>query len=171
MTVPAIGQFAQGQGLMYANVSSVRGTVDAASPPFGYHYHPLPIGGAPNGSPTVVTPSVTFSVNAHASAPDQAAAQIFVDFLARPKQAALYGQLTGGLSQYDFLHAQLPAFMSSDFASVVKQSRYVLNPGSIWWNANVLLALQQYGIGLITGQSSVDDVLNAMDAAWKQGPA
>jgi class 3 adenylate cyclase len=25
--------------------------------------------------------------------------------------------------------------------------------------------------GLLTGQRSIDDVLNAMDAAWKQGPA
>ena len=27
------------------------------------------------------------------------------------------------------------------------------------------------GLGLITGQTSIDDVLNAMDAAWKQGPS
>jgi hypothetical protein len=33
-----------------------------------------------------------------------------------------------------------------------------------------LLALQDNQIGLITGQRSIDDVLNAMDAAWKQGP-
>jgi hypothetical protein len=27
-----------------------------------------------------------------------------------------------------------------------------------------------HGIGLITGQLSVDDFLNAIDAAWNQGP-
>ena len=52
-----------------------------------------------------------------------------------------------------------------------KQHRYVIAPYQTWWNANVLLALEQDGIGLITGQRSIDDVLNAMDAAWKQGPA
>ena len=33
------------------------------------------------------------------------------------------------------------------------------------------LSLQQDAIGLLTGQRSIDDVLGATDAAWKQGPA
>ncbi len=40
-----------------------------------------------------------------------------------------------------------------------------------WWNPNVLLALQQDAVGLLTGQSTVDGILTAMDAAWKQGPS
>jgi raffinose/stachyose/melibiose transport system substrate-binding protein len=156
---------------MYAQVSAVKGNVDAAQPPFAYHFHPLPSGASPGRGPTFLTTSFSVSVNSHASARDQGAAQSFVDFLARPKQAALYGQLTGGLSQDELLHSQIPSFMSADFAAVVRNRDYILNPGAAWWNADVLLALQQYGIGPITGQSSVDDVLNAMDAAWKQGPA
>ena len=30
---------------------------------------------------------------------------------------------------------------------------------------------QQDAIGLVTGQETIDDILNAMDAAWKQGPS
>jgi raffinose/stachyose/melibiose transport system substrate-binding protein len=52
----------------------------------------------------------------------------------------------------------------------VEQGKYVISPVQTWWNSNVLLQLGQNQIGLITGQRSVDDVLNAMDAAWKQGP-
>jgi hypothetical protein len=26
-------------------------------------------------------------------------------------------------------------------------------------------------IGLVTGQETIDDILKAMDAAWKQGPS
>ena len=47
---------------------------------------------------------------------------------------------------------------------------YVVSPISNWWNANVLLSLQQDGIGLITGQRSIDDVLGAMDAAGNRVP-
>jgi hypothetical protein len=58
----------------------------------------------------------------------------------------------------------------SALASVFTAHEYVIIPEQSWWNANVSLALQQ-GLGLITGQRSIDDVLNAMDAAWKQGPS
>ena len=54
---------------------------------------------------------------------------------------------------------------------MLKDHAYVVNPVQTWWNPNVLLALQQDEVGLITGQQSIDDVLNAMDAAWKQGPS
>jgi raffinose/stachyose/melibiose transport system substrate-binding protein len=48
---------------------------------------------------------------------------------------------------------------------------YVLNPTLTWWNPNVGLVLAQDAIGLLTGQTTVDQVLQEMDAAWKQGPA
>jgi raffinose/stachyose/melibiose transport system substrate-binding protein len=61
--------------------------------------------------------------------------------------------------------------MGSDVAAMIKDHAYVVNPSQKWWNANVLLALQTDEPGLLTGQESVDDVLNAMDAAWKEGPS
>jgi hypothetical protein len=53
----------------------------------------------------------------------------------------------------------------ANFAPVFKQHRYVVAPYQRWWNAKVLLALDRDTIGLITRQSSIDDVLNPMDAA------
>ncbi len=64
---------------------------------------------------------------------------------------------------------QLPAFMS-DESPVLVDHAYVVNPIESWWNPNVLLALQN-GIGLVTGQLSINGILDAMDAAWNQGPA
>jgi raffinose/stachyose/melibiose transport system substrate-binding protein len=160
----ATAEFAQGEGLMLADPSNFKGSVDASSPRFSYSFHPFP-----GGTKSLLDPGNTLSVNAHSSTQAQNAAQTFVDFVARPKQDALFARLTGGLTQYEFLKRQLPGFMSP-FASVLREKAYVVNPFKTWWNAAVSLALQEDGIGLITGQLSVDGVLKAMDAAWKQGP-
>jgi hypothetical protein len=59
----------------------------------------------------------------------------------------------------------------SPLGSALAQGRYVINPQAGWWNANVLVALENDGIGLATGQTTVSGVLSAMDAAWNQGPS
>ena len=169
-TATVTTQFALGQSLMYPGISAFRASIGAANPQFSYSLHPFPGGAAPNQTSTVLSLNMSLSVSAHSNAQNQAAAQTFVDFIARPKQNALYAQVQGGLTQYEFLKGQIPAFMSA-FVNVFKQHEYVVSPMASWWNANVALALQQDVVGLITGQLSIDDVLNAMDAAWKQGPA
>lgn len=163
-------QFTQGQGLMLPSLSSNQGAIDAGNPKFTYSFYPFPGGTDANQTRTYLSLNTAVSVNAHSTAKSKAAAQTFVDFIARPKQNALFAQTTGGLTQYEFLKGQIPVFMS-DYATVFKAREYVTNPSLSWWNANVTLALLQNEIGLITGQRSVDDVLNAMDAAWKQGPS
>lgn len=168
-TPSAAAQFAQGQALMYTALSQTKGQIDAGAPQFAYSFDPFPDGTNPAGTKSAFTPVATIGVNARSSASAQHAAQMFVDFIARPKQDALFAQTAGGLTQDQFLHRQVPPYMS-DFSSVFKQDRYLLTPTQTWWNASVLNALQANEIGLITGQRSIDDVLSAMDAAWKQGP-
>jgi raffinose/stachyose/melibiose transport system substrate-binding protein len=166
----AAGQFAQGQGLVYPNTSNNKAVLDAASPQFSYSFHPFPGGTSANQATTFLSINAAVGINAHSGAQNQAAAQTFVDFIARPKQNALFARVQGSLTQYEFLKGQIPDFMP-DFATVFEERDYVMNPPQSWWNPNVLLTLQQNGIGLITGQRSIDDVLKAMDAAWQQGPA
>jgi raffinose/stachyose/melibiose transport system substrate-binding protein len=166
-----LAQFAQGQALMVGALTSNEGLIAAASPQFKYTFHPFPTGTNPDNAMIALTTPVTLGINAHASSEAQNAAQRFVDFLARPKQAALFARVTGAMTQQQFLKRQIPAYMSSDFATVLAQRRYRVTPLQNWWNAGVLLALQQNQIGLITGQRSIDDILKAMDAAWAQGPA
>jgi raffinose/stachyose/melibiose transport system substrate-binding protein len=167
MQASAIQQFAQGQALTLAFLSNNKGQIDASDPQFAYSHHPFPAASDAGHAWTAVTMNDSLSVNAHSSTQVQAAAQTFVDFVARPKQNALYAQVTGGLSQYQFIHGQVPAFMS-DFADVFAEHRYVIAPYQGWY-AKVTQAAQS-AIGLVTGQLSIDDVLDAMDAAWAQGP-
>jgi raffinose/stachyose/melibiose transport system substrate-binding protein len=164
------GLFPQGQGLMTVGVSSHKGVIDAGSPQFSYTFHPFPATTAPGQPQTFLEMNPAVGVNAHSSAQNQAAAQTFVDFIARPAQDRLYAQITGGLTQYEFLKGQIPAFMS-DFATIFNDHEYVVQPLVDLGNANVGAVFGQDGIGLITGQVTPDSMLQAMDAAWKQGPS
>ncbi len=155
---------------MWPTVSGLMGSLDLDSPQFSYSFHPFPAGTSRSQTRTFLFVGNSISVNAHSSPQNQAAAQTFVNFIARPKQNALWGQIGGGITQYQFLKGQIPSY-ESDFDSVFKQHEYVVYPQDTWWNGDVLLALNQDAIGLITGQETVNDVLNAMDAAWKQGPS
>jgi raffinose/stachyose/melibiose transport system substrate-binding protein len=168
-TASAQAQFAQGQGLMIPGLTSQMGQIQADNPKFAISAYPFPGGTSAGETRTFLNTGPAVSVNAHSSAEKRAAARTFIDFVARPKQNALFASVNGGLTQYAFLKRQVPAFMSY-YRSVFKQSAYVVNPIGTWWNPSVYLALQQNAIGLITGQRTVGDVLNAMDAAWKQGP-
>ena len=84
-------------------------------------------------------------------------------------QHALYSQITGGLSQYQ-LHKKLPPAYLSSFGSRFKNNGYAINPIETWWNAGTGDALTTQSTGLLTGQTTIDDVLKAMDVAWKRGP-
>jgi raffinose/stachyose/melibiose transport system substrate-binding protein len=161
--------FAQGQGLMFDNTSTQKGFIDGLHPQFSYSFHVLPGGTATGQTVTALNLNMSPAVNAHSSAANQAAAQAFIDFLARPKQTDLYAQILGGITQYEFLKNEVPTFMSS-MAPVFQGDKYAVLPDLTWWNSAVNLALSQ-SIGLLTGQLSIDDVLNGMDVAWKQGPS
>jgi raffinose/stachyose/melibiose transport system substrate-binding protein len=163
-------QFAQGQALMEPATSSHAGTIDQAGTSIQYSFYPFPGGTKPGQLETAAFFSAGLGINAGSPPADQAAARAFIDFVARPKQDALYAKLTGGLTQYELLEDQLPEFMAP-FEPVITGHRYVFAPQVSWWNPDTAQVLSQQGIGLITGQDSVDDLLTAMDAAWKKGPA
>jgi raffinose/stachyose/melibiose transport system substrate-binding protein len=162
--------FAQGQGLMAEGSSSHKGDIDAALPQFSYTFHPFPATTAPGQPLAFLELNPALGVNAHSNAQNQAAAQTFVNFVARPKQDALYARITGGLTQDEFLKDQIPAFMS-DFATIFKDDEYVVQPLLALASPNVWGTILTDGIGLITGQLTPDSMLQAMDAASKQGPA
>jgi raffinose/stachyose/melibiose transport system substrate-binding protein len=156
---------------MLSTSSSQKAGIDGAKPQFSYSFRPFPGGASPTQTRTPIHVNIpSLSVNANSSAQNQAAAQTFIDFVARPKENALYARLTGGLTQYEFLKNQIPAFMS-DFATVFKEHEYVVQPLLDLGNGNVGATLDQDGIGLITGQETPDSILQAMDAAWEQEPS
>jgi len=162
--------FAQGQVLTYAMVTSHKGLIDVHKPQFAYSQSPFPAA-RKDASQTVFELHfpLALGVNAHASAQSRAAAQAFVDFLARPDQDALFARIGGGVSEAQLRAGRFPAHLSA-FVPLYKQGRYGINPIETWWNASVGDALTTSSTGLLTGQTSVDDVLKAMDDAWKKGP-
>jgi raffinose/stachyose/melibiose transport system substrate-binding protein len=164
-------QFSQGRALMYVCLTSHKGPIDAAHPQIAYSQRPwpAPTGTAPSKTKVLLNLGQGLVVNAHSSAQHQAAAQTFVDFVARPKQNGLFAQISGGLSPYQLHTQELPKYLST-FSARFKNHEYAVNPIETWWNAEVGTALTDYGTGLITGQTTVDDVLKAMDVAWKLGP-
>ncbi len=169
-TQSAEAAFASGQGLIFPTLSGFGGAIQADNPQFTDSFHPFPGGTEPGETTTYLNLSPSIAVNAHSSPQNQAAAITFIDFIARPKQDAVYASAKGSLTQYEFLKDEFPSNMST-LAAVFKDHEYVPNPEQRWWNAAVLGVLEEDGIGLITAQTSIDDVLNAMDAAWKQGPS
>jgi raffinose/stachyose/melibiose transport system substrate-binding protein len=164
------GQFAQGGALMLATQSASKGIVDTFDPQFPYSFHPFPGGTVPGQTETLIQPGPSLSVNAHSSPEKQAAARAFIDFVARPAQNELYTKAIGNLTQRDFLKNELPSFMQP-MAPVFAAHAYAINPLLTWWNPDVGQVLLQDGVGLLTGQITVDQLLQAMDAAWKHGPA
>jgi raffinose/stachyose/melibiose transport system substrate-binding protein len=165
-----VGQFAQGEGLMLLFTSGAQATLDAADPQFPHHFRLFPAGDSPAKNEVMIVVNAALSVNSHSSPAQQAAAQTFINFVARPAQDALYAQVKTDLTPEEFLNDQLPPFMSS-LAAPLAAHDYVLQPSASWWNGDIQAALQQQAIGLFTGQETPDSILRAMDAAWKQGPA
>jgi len=166
---PPLAQFAQGGALMLVTNSAQKGSLDTFKPQFPYSFHPFPGGTVPGQTVTMIQLGPALSVNAHSNPEKQAAARAFIDFVARPAQNALLARATGFLTQREFLRQELPSFMQS-MAPVFATHAYAVNPVFTWWNPDVGLVLQQDGVGLLTGQRTVDQVLQAMDAAWKRGP-
>jgi raffinose/stachyose/melibiose transport system substrate-binding protein len=162
--------FSQGQTLAYPMTTSHKGTIDASKPAFMYTQRPFPAAERDASTNVVLLQfPLALSVNAHSSRESQSAAQQFVDFLARRDEGATFARVGGGLSEAQLREGRFPDYLSS-FVPLYNQGRYGINPIETWWNADVGNALSTYGPGLLTGQSSVDDVLKAMDAAWKLGP-
>ena len=162
----AEAEFAEGQGLMLPYNSGVKGAIDALDPQFRFSFAPFPAGTSADEL-TLLHISSGLGINAASSAQNQAAALAFINFVARPKQNALYTQITGGMTQYQFLKGELPSFMLG-FAPVLARSRYIVDPSGDW-DPTLVQVEYEYGIGLLTGQTTIDGVLDAMDAAWKTG--
>jgi raffinose/stachyose/melibiose transport system substrate-binding protein len=162
--------FGQGRALMYVCLTSHKNVIDAnLQIKYSQQPFPAPRGVAPDKTYVLLNLSLGLAVNAHSSPERQVAAQTFIDFLAQPKQNETFARITGGVSHQQFAKQQLPGYLST-FRARFKNHKYGVNPIETFWNADTGDALTKYGTGLITGQNTVDDVLEAMDDAWKKGP-
>jgi raffinose/stachyose/melibiose transport system substrate-binding protein len=168
MTTPNhYAMFASGQGLMLGGISSQFPAIDVFGTNVNYSVSRYPATTRARDLRVTVGAGDSFAINSKSHVKE--AALTFVNFLARPKQNALWASVNGWITQDDLLKGRVPSRLSN-LAPMLENGTTVLNPGAYYWNADVGQALATNAIGLITGQRSVDDVLQAMDAAWNQGP-
>lgn len=112
--------------------------------------------------------SATYSLSISAASKNKKAASAFIDWLASPAQADLFAKASGGLPISGLDQRDLSSTIYADVAGLLKKGDYTPLPNSGWKSAGVYDALGTGVQGLLTGQSSVDKVLKAMDAAWDQ---
>lgn len=114
---------------------------------------------------TVTGANYAWGVNASSDDDVKASAQAFLDWVAQPENAQAYAELSGsvpitGIDSSTLLPQYEP------IGGLLSEGAYVGVPNATWPNPAVYEALGTGVQGLLTGQSTVDSVLEAMDAAW-----
>jgi raffinose/stachyose/melibiose transport system substrate-binding protein len=107
-----------------------------------------------------------FSINAASKNKD--AAKAFLAWAAEPEQTKAFAEIDGalpvsGIDSYDFEGGAY-----KNVGDLIKDGKYGPLPNSQWPNSAVYDALATGVQGIITGQKTPDQVLQAMDAAWGQ---
>jgi raffinose/stachyose/melibiose transport system substrate-binding protein len=109
------------------------------------------------------------ALNAHSS--NKAAGEKFLAFLASAQGERIYAQADDNPTYADASGGTIPASLGlSGIAPLLKGDAKVVSwPPASWPNAAVYNALGTGVNGLMTGQTTVPDVLKAMDQAWTSG--
>jgi raffinose/stachyose/melibiose transport system substrate-binding protein len=113
----------------------------------------------------VESTSNLLAVNAATAHPNEV--KKFIDFLGRPKQASLFARILGASSDQDLKHCVFPASFQKAFLAACKANKLVLASQSFWVNPNMTSGyLAPSYLGLLTGQRSIDDILEGLDYMW-----
>ena len=126
--------------------------------------HPFPSAGEDD----FILASSNYSLSLNASAGDAAseAAQDFLEWVASPEQSETFAEIAGVLPASGYADLDLSSTPYAPVADALQADRFVPLPNSQWVNQSVYDELGTGVQGLLTGQSTVDDVLTAMDQAW-----
>jgi raffinose/stachyose/melibiose transport system substrate-binding protein len=116
---------------------------------------------------TVTGANYGWAINASSDDAVKSAAQKFLDWVAQPEQSAAYAELSGGVPITGIDPATLlPSY--EPIGDLLSSGAYTGLPNAAWPNPAVYDALGVGVQGLLTGQKTVDQVLDDMDAAWDQ---
>lgn len=116
----------------------------------------------------IAGPGAAFGINAKADPSHQAAAQQFLDWMAKPENAKKYASLEGSVAVAALGDTEaLPATLQP-VAPLLAAGDFVNFPSNDWSGPEVNNALGVGLQGLLTGQSNIDAILTAMDQAWKK---
>ena len=114
---------------------------------------------------TLASANYAWGINKKSSADVQASAQKFLDWVAEPKNATDFANLSGavpitGITATDLLPSYAP------IGDLLENGKFAGLPNAAWPNPAVYDSLGAGVQGLLTGQKTVDQVLGDMDAAW-----
>lgn len=113
----------------------------------------------------VVSASYSWAINAAAEDAAKRSAQAFLDWAAEPAQAKTFADLSG-LIPISGADASNVAAEYAPIAEMIESGSYTGFPVETWPNPAVYDALSVGVQGLLTGQKTVDQILDEMDAAW-----
>lgn len=121
---------------------------------------------APGTQPHLLaSANYAFSINAKADAGAKQAAQAFLDWLAKPENAAQFTKIEGQVPITGIETAELlPQY--APIKDLLVKGDYAPLPNQAWPNPAIYDTLAKGLQGLITGQGDVASVLSATDKAW-----
>lgn len=110
--------------------------------------------------------SANYAFSINAASKNKEAAKAFLEWAAEPEQTKAFAEIDGalpvsGLESYDFEGGAY-----KNVGDLIKDGKYGPLPNILWPNSAVYDALATGVQGIITGQKTPDQVLQAMDAAW-----
>jgi raffinose/stachyose/melibiose transport system substrate-binding protein len=156
-----------GQGNLYGFFAPSGATKDImdAAPPGAVNLVALPLP-APQGTDNylALTSNIGLAGNAKTESPELV--KDFISFLATPEEAKKFADSQGSIpigAEID-TSALLPQY--APVAQLLEDKQYRPFGIDTWPNGQVYDALGSGVTGLFTGQKTIDDVLEAMDAAW-----
>jgi len=114
---------------------------------------------------TLASANYAWSVNAKADEAKQKSIQAFLDWVGSPEESKAFADLSGlvpisGVTAADLLPSYKP------IGDLLENGDFTALPLETWPNPAVYDALGVGVQGLLTGQKTVDQVLQDMDAAW-----
>jgi raffinose/stachyose/melibiose transport system substrate-binding protein len=162
------GQYAmivEGEGAFQFGASTDIAAVGAIDPDVEMRLMSLP-----GDDPSVGTAAYTFSgisigINAETEHPDEARA--FLNWAGQDDQLRTFSEATASIAPVDVQQGAVPDFVSEKTAEALKAGDIVNGPHSGFPNTSVFDEAYVTGVlGLLTGQTTIDDVLKSMDRAW-----
>jgi raffinose/stachyose/melibiose transport system substrate-binding protein len=159
--------FATGQAAMTLLASVQLGALLQVNPNLKYGMFAFP---ADTAKATVIPIGSAITLVINKSSLNIDAAKKFVNFMARPKQAALIARITGGIEPFAASKGDVAPFLSA-MAPLFKQGKTMLQPFAGWPNNNMIFGTVFPGFqGLFSGQKTPAQILQDMDTTWDNGP-
>ncbi|MCR2762947.1 ABC transporter substrate-binding protein [Microbacterium sp. zg.B48] len=116
---------------------------------------------------TLTGANYAWAINASSDDAVKQSAQAFLDWAAEPENAQHFAEISGAVPITGIdPETLLPSY--EPIGELLASGSYTSIPNSSWPNPAVYDALGAGVQGLLTGQSTVDQILEEMDAAWDQ---